>query len=239
MTWTPKGKKRLIDKEQAAAKAREIIENWRPDVVITSDDNAAKFLILPYYKNHQMPFVFSGINWSIKEYKLPFSNTTGIIEVAPIEPMLKRAASISGGKRAMYLGAKTLTEEKNFVRVKEAADRLGFEITSTLVPTMAQWISNYHNTDEFDFLIMGSNSGIDDWDAQQVAQSIQNVPSKLTVTNHTWMMPFSMLGYTKVARRTRRLGGKGCIGNTLRHPPRSNSDSNQSNVGFMGKRSAY
>ncbi len=206
-----KRKKSIYDKRQASNQAREIIESWRPDVVITSDDNAAKFLILPYYKDNDMPFVFSGINWSIKEYKLPFSNTTGIIEVAPIEPMLARAAKISGGVRAVYLGAKTLTEEKNFTRVRGAADTLGFDITAVLVSTMQQWIDAYRNESHIDFVIMGSSSGIDDWDETVVVNAIQDIPSKLTVTNHVWMMPFTMLGYTKVPEEHGDWAGKAAL----------------------------
>lgn len=194
-----KRKKSAVEKQQSSEKAREIIETWHPDVVITSDDNAAKFLILPYYKDNDLPFVFSGINWSIDEYKLPFSNTTGIIEVAPIEPMLERAAKISSGIRAAYLGAKTLTEEKNFARVKLVADALGFEISAILVSSIQQWIDIYKSENQYDFIIMGSNSGINDWDEKVAAKAIRDVPSKLTVTNHAWMMPFTMLGHTKVA----------------------------------------
>ena len=37
-----KRKKRSEDKMAAALQARQIIEQWRPDVLITSDDNAAR-----------------------------------------------------------------------------------------------------------------------------------------------------------------------------------------------------
>ncbi|MEM7258869.1 MAG: hypothetical protein AAF404_15950 [Pseudomonadota bacterium] len=35
--------------EAAVRRSIKIIESWRPDVVITSDDNAAKHLIVPHY----------------------------------------------------------------------------------------------------------------------------------------------------------------------------------------------
>jgi hypothetical protein len=47
--------------EQKAREAKSLIEDWRPDVVITADDNAAKYLIKPCYKDHKVPFVFCGI----------------------------------------------------------------------------------------------------------------------------------------------------------------------------------
>ncbi|MES9974447.1 MAG: hypothetical protein ABW094_09315, partial [Candidatus Thiodiazotropha sp.] len=74
-----------VSKKEAARKARELIERWRPDVVITADDNAAKYVIKPFFKDHQVPFVFCGINWNVDEYGFPYSNTTGMVEVAPID----------------------------------------------------------------------------------------------------------------------------------------------------------
>ena len=206
-----KRKKSLEDKESAAKEAHQIIQQWQPNVVITSDDNAAKFLILPYYKNADTPFVFNGINWSIKEYDLPFSNTTGIVEVAPIEPMLKRAASITGGRTALYLGADTLTEKKNFSRVKNASDKLGFKLDAKLAPTMQEWMQAYKSADEYDFIIVGSDSGIDDWDKQTVVDTVSKAQDRLTVTNHLWMMPYTMLGYTKIAEEHGEWAGKAAV----------------------------
>lgn len=34
-------------KQQAALAAKDIIDDWKPDVVVASDDNAAKYLIAP------------------------------------------------------------------------------------------------------------------------------------------------------------------------------------------------
>lgn len=40
----------------AALKAKTVIEEFQPDVVIASDDNASKYLIMPYYKDADLPF---------------------------------------------------------------------------------------------------------------------------------------------------------------------------------------
>jgi len=101
----------------AVTESIEAIKSWKPDVVITSDDNAAKHLIVPHYSESNLPFVFNGVNWTVEEYGFPFHNVTGIVEVAPIEPMLLEAIKISGGTNGVYIGAETLTEEKNYAIV--------------------------------------------------------------------------------------------------------------------------
>jgi ABC-type uncharacterized transport system substrate-binding protein len=194
-----KRRKSEQEKQQAAEAARNLIETWQPDVVIAADDNAAKYLIEPFFKDHETPFVFCGVNWSAEEYGFPFSNVTGIVEVAPIEPLLNRAYEIvSPAKRAIYLGADTLTERKNLERFQRATARLGIDLESRLVEDTEGWLKAYRDGQTTDFLILGSNSGINDWDPALIADALPTASHRLTVTTHGWMMPYSMFGLTKV-----------------------------------------
>ena len=47
------------------------------------------------------------------------------------------------------------------------------------------------------FVIMGSNSGISDWDANAAGRIALRVSRKLSTTNHGWMMPYTMLGFMR------------------------------------------
>lgn len=194
-----KRRKSEAEKQQSALEAKAIIESWQPDVVITADDNAAKYLIKPYYKDHSVPFVFCGVNWTAKEYGFPYSNVTGMIEVAPIVPMLERARQIQPGlARAFYLGANTLTEEKNLKRFQDATARVGFELEHALVGSAAEWLDAYERAQSYDLVIIGSNAGINDWDPAKVQAGMLRSAKVLSVTNHGWMMPYAMLGVTKI-----------------------------------------
>ena len=194
-----KQRKSSAEKKQSALEAKAIIESWKPDVVITADDNAAKYLIAPYYKDDALPFVFAGVNWTAAEYGFPYKNVTGMIEVAPIVPMLESAIDIVPNlKRAFYLGADTLTEQKNLVRFREAAKQLGFKLEWALVDTSEKWLQAYKKAQEMDLVIVGSNAGINDWNADAAQEAVLKFSRKLSVTNHDWMMPFSIVGVTKV-----------------------------------------
>ncbi len=186
-------------KQSAAIAVKREIESWQPDVVIVSDDNAAKYVVQQYYRDAATPFVFSGVNWTVKEYGFPYSNVTGIIEVAPLEAMLSHAIKYSeGGRKAIYLGADTLTEKKNLDRVAEASKKLGIELEGLLVPSADEWKAQYRAAQDADFIVMGSYSGITDWDKTELAAFAVEHARKLTVTSHEWMMPFSTVGFTKI-----------------------------------------
>jgi ABC-type uncharacterized transport system substrate-binding protein len=165
-------------KQSAAVAVKREIETWQPDVVIVS---------------------VSGVNWTVKEYGFPYSNVTGIIEVAPLEAMLTHAIKYSGGARkAVYLGADTLTEKKNLERVAEASKKLGIELEGILVSNASEWKTQYQEAQDADFVVMGSYSGIGDWDETELAVFAVEHARKLTVTSHEWMMPFSTVGFTKI-----------------------------------------
>lgn len=184
---------------QKALEAKALIETWRPDVVLTADDDAAQYLIMPFYKDHTIPFVFCGINWTVKEYGLPYRNVTGMVEVAPIEPLFDQVkALLAEHRRGFYLGANTSTEQKNLERFRKEARRHGVQLDFSLVDTTVAWLSAFRQAQAYDFIALGSNSGINDWDETQVSAQVSQYGQRLTLTNHEWMMPYTMLGLTKV-----------------------------------------
>jgi ABC-type uncharacterized transport system substrate-binding protein len=194
-----KRNKSEADKQAAAAAARQLIESWQPDVVMVSDDNAAKYLIVPHYKDAELPFVFCGINWTVAEYGFPYKNVTGMIEVAPVAAMIEEAKALTHAPtRTLYIGADTVTERKNAERIRRAVEASGLSMTEALVPTFKDWLAAYQAGQDYDFIIMGSNAGINDWDDATAAAAVLPITRRVSVTSHEWMMPVTMLGMTKV-----------------------------------------
>ena len=184
---------------QTGLEAKQLIDSWKPDIVITADDNAAKYVIQAHYKNHKLPFVFCGVNWTADEYGFPYTNVTGMVEVAPIYPLLEKVKElIPGAKKAIYIGADTVTEKKNLARFEKALAKQDIHLDSALAATMGDWLKSYTRAQQYDFIIIGSKSGIQDWDKEHVINTIKAQSKKLSVTNHDWMMPYTMLGFTKV-----------------------------------------
>ncbi len=194
-----KRRKSEAEKRERARAAKSLIDEWRPDIVVTADDNAAKYLIVPYFRDTGPPIVFTGVNWTAEEYGFPYSNVTGMIEVAPIGPLIMRARHIvPDAATAFYIGADTLTERKNLARFEKAARDAGLRLSSALVPDGDAWLEVYERAQSADFVILGSNAGIVDWDADRIATAVEGATQRLSVTNHGWMMRFATLGIVKV-----------------------------------------
>ena len=183
----------------AADRALRTIVELDADVVLTADDNAMKHLVVPHLKGTERPVIFSGVNWTVEEYGLPAPNVTGMVEVAPIAPMIRRAIElVPGARRALYVGASTLTEAKNYERIARTAERFGVRLDAVYATDMAGWKRAFVDAQDHDFVIVGSSSGLDGWDDAEAAAHALAVTRRPSFTNHDWMMPVTAVGYTKV-----------------------------------------
>jgi len=186
-------------KVAAGKKARDLILSWKPDVVIASDDNASKYVVQAYFKDHEIPFVFCGINWSVDAYGYPYSNATGMVEVGPISNLLVKVTDIIGRPaNAYYLGVDILTERKNYERFNEETKSLNIKLVKGLAKTTEQWMEFYIQAQKYDFVIIGGYVGLNDWNKDKVIRVIQKNTRKLSVTIQGWMVPYTILGLTKI-----------------------------------------
>lgn len=178
-----------------ALKAKKLIDRIQPDVVITSDDNAAKYLIKPYYKNSSIPFIFTGVNWTADKYDFSSSNVTGMIEILPIKALYKMTIDLSLGKKAIFIGDKTITDKKDLSYFSKYAKKYGIDLSSTLVDDANEWKKSYLDAQiNNDFIILGHNSAIKNWDDDDIKKFLLKNSKKLVFATYSWMMPFSMIG---------------------------------------------
>jgi ABC-type uncharacterized transport system substrate-binding protein len=185
-------------KIRAAQMARSVIETYKPDIVLASDDNASKYLIKPYFKNNSLPFLFCGVNYSADAYGFPFKNVTGMIEVAPVIKLIYSLKHFTRIVTVGYLAQDTLTERKDGAYTKRDVREKFIE---RYVKTFEEWKREFRNfQDEVDVLIVGNNGGIQGWDeeeARRFAEANTRVPTGCLLD---WLAPFSFLGATRLAR---------------------------------------
>lgn len=178
-----------------ALEAKKLIDSKNPDVVIFSDDNAAKYLVEPYYKDSKIPFIFCGINWTAKEYGFPYKNVKGMIEVLPVDSILDTATKLSSGKHGIFIGDNTITDKKDLSYFEKSAKRKNIMLESKLVNTVKEWKSTYLKAQKkFDFIILGHNSAIKNWNDKNVEKFLVKNGKILSFSTYSWMMPFSMIG---------------------------------------------
>lgn len=183
--------------EQAALKAKALIEEYKPDVVIAADDNASRYLVVPYYKDSDIPFIFVGVNWDASSYGYPFKNTTGMIEVNAVDELIDLILHMTERKKIGVLTSDVETEYKENSNVKK---KLGIEFAEeAYVLTFDAWKKAYLDLqDKVDILLVQNNAGIQDWNHEEAMKFAYENVKVPTGTVNTYMAPYVMLGYAKL-----------------------------------------
>lgn len=178
----------------AVAKARAVIEDWQPDVVIASDDNASKYLIAPYYKDSKIPFVFCGLNTKASAYGFPYSNVTGMQEVPLIDDMIKIMEPYTRGGRIGLLAGDAFSHRMD----ERLAEDHGLTVEGIYVKTFDQWKQSYLNLQiEVDMLIIGVVPNVVGWDATEAIAFVNENTKIPSGSWDEWMMPYSLVGVLK------------------------------------------
>jgi len=120
-----------------------------------------------------------------------------MIEVGLYGPILGTLKSISQGNRLGILGSNSLTHRKEAKYLKE---KLYPDFIVKYPSTFEQWKQNYLKLQEqTDYIIIWSYSGIADWDKHAARDFVLKNAKVPSGTTQSFMMPYVLLGYTKVA----------------------------------------
>jgi ABC-type uncharacterized transport system substrate-binding protein len=177
--------------KRAAIDVKKLIKTWQPDLVITSDDNAAKYLIVPYFKNSNIPFVFCGVNWDATDYGFPVSNVTGMIEVQLIDQIVKTLKKYTKGDRVALL------KGDDFSARKEAdffEKRFNIKLIKRFVKSFSEWQNQYQLLQsEADIILVGNAVSIPDWTPEKAIELVRQVTQVPTGNWDESMNQFNLL----------------------------------------------
>ncbi|HAO23303.1 MAG: hypothetical protein BWK80_60070 [Desulfobacteraceae bacterium IS3] len=183
-------------KQQAALNAKAVIEAFKPDVVIASDDNASKYLIVPYFKDTKIPFVFCGINWDASVYGFPCSNVTGMIEVNDIVGLVNYLKKLSLGNKVGFIADDTLTNRKEVENYKKLFD---IDVDAVFPKNFDEWKKEFIEIQKrVDHLIFYNFIAIDGWNPKEALTFVRNHTKIPTGTMQDDPMPYVLIGFLKV-----------------------------------------
>jgi ABC-type uncharacterized transport system substrate-binding protein len=184
-------------KAEAGRKAKAEIDSFKPDVVVAADDNAAQYVIVPYYKGGSLPFVFCGLNWDASIYGLPTSNVTGMLEVTPIPQLVDQLKPFAKGDRLGFLGPDVETARKEAQNYKKV---FGMQLTEYYSTSYEDWKKGFKELQQsVDILIIDSDGGLyndKQADMKAFAKANTTIP---TGSTYDFMAHCALLTYAKVA----------------------------------------
>ena len=186
-------------KKQAGVKAKEEINKFKPDVIIAADDNASKYVIVPYFKGKSIPVVFCGVNWDASVYGFPAKNVTGMVEISLTDKLIKTMKKFSKGSKIGFLGADNLSNRKE---AKAYKSTLNIEVTEEIfVNTVEEWKQAFLVIQKnVDILVLLPPSFFVDYEnKKELKYFIYDNTVIPTGCVEEWIVPYAFIGLTKVA----------------------------------------
>ena len=185
--------------QAAGVKIKAEIEAFQPDVVIASDDNAQKYLVVPFLKGTELPVVFNGVNWDASAYGFPTSNVTGMVEVELPDQLVDLLKAHAQGEQLGYITIDSETERK----VVETYNQRFFngQMQPYWVKTQDEFKTAFLAAQqEVDIIFMGNNAGSDKWDEEEMKQFVLRNATVPTGSINDWMAPYSLLTLAKSSK---------------------------------------
>ena len=183
-------------KQRAGLLAKAVIEEFQPDIVIATDDNAQKYVIAPFYRNSDLPVVFAGVNWDASVYGYPADNITGMIEVSAVPEMLGLIRRITPGQRVGSINGDTETVRKEIKNYTDVLD-LQFD-ADRRVGTFDEWKAAFlEMQDRVDILYMYNNAGIEGWNDEEANRFVMDNARIPSGSVQPWMAPYVLVTFTK------------------------------------------
>jgi ABC-type uncharacterized transport system substrate-binding protein len=198
------------EKLEAARQVLAAVDAFSPDVVITSDDDAAKYVVADLLKSSLRPVVFCGINWDAAEYGLPFANSTGMVEVSPIPQLVGLLRKHARGPRIAVLAEDTYTKRKE---IEHHAKLFGIRYDRVyLVSEFEDWKAAFRRAqDEADMLVVLGVGAVSGWDAVAAGAFAEAETRIPTGTDFEWLMPVALYGVVKLPEEQGRWAARAAL----------------------------
>jgi ABC-type uncharacterized transport system substrate-binding protein len=170
-------------KRGAALRAKAEIDSFHPDLVIASDDNSVKYLVVPYLKDTELPVVFCGVNWDASAYGLPARNVTGMVELDLVEAQVGHLSRYAKGRKIIAHYNRHFFEGR---------------MKSRLVSSLSEFKRAFlQMQSEVDMLYIYNYAGIADWDPAAAETFIVEHVRIPTGSHNPFMAPYVLVSLAK------------------------------------------
>jgi ABC-type uncharacterized transport system substrate-binding protein len=186
--------------ETKTAEAVAAIKEFRPDVLIASDDDAVKYVIAPNFRKGPMPVVFCGVNWTCQQYGLPTAFVTGMLEVKPVKETVQALQRYYPRMKNLFVLAGNAMSERKDVKILESQFReLGLFSETVLVNDFDSWKRYFESANaSADVLFLPTNGSVSGWNDTEAYEFVYRTIRKPVFTCDEFMMRYAVFGMAQM-----------------------------------------
>lgn len=182
--------------ERVALQAKANIEKFNPDLLIISDDNAAKYLVETYF-NGNLPVVFCGVNRDVSAYHFNTKTITGMIEVELLNRLVHNLREYARGERLGFIGMDGYTERQF---PDYAHSLFGIKLDKTyFVKNFEEWKREFIKAQqEVDMLLIHNPDGLPQWNHAEARAFVEEQTKIPTGTTSSYTTQVSLIGIIRL-----------------------------------------
>lgn len=193
--------------------AKELITSYAPDVVITSDDDPVREVLVPFFKDSSIPFVFAAVKNSMEPFGLPFKNTTGIVAIISLNSIISEIMKD-------LKNLKTITSLSDYAESSIRASKyyqrdfskFGFEYKTVYAKTFEDWKKLFLEAQaSSDAIVIGAFASIKDFEKSEAKAFIEKNAKKLILATAVVARPLSMLAMVRYPEEMGEWAGEAAI----------------------------
>lgn len=185
-------------KKDIARLSKQRIDAIKPDFIITSDDNAQKYLVVPYLKDIGIPVVYCGVNADPETYGFPTQMITGMQEIEPFQALASVLTTLGKGGRAAYISGDVPTDHKVFEKTNKTIFQNSMK--GYFAKTYAAFETLFLKAqEENDIVMLVNNAGIQGWDHGKAVDFLMKNTHAPTGSVMTYMKEYVILTLGKDA----------------------------------------
>lgn len=181
-------KRHLERAEQKAREAFALYREIKPDAVVTIDDNAQAYFVVPYLKDKvATPVIFCAVNDDADKYGFPATNVTGVLEKKHYRESISFAQIIRPGiRRVGVLYRPSPSNKVNLAQIETEKDTYSAEIVATAqVQTLGELLQAVTDLeDKVDAVIVLNLTGITD----DAGKPIEGHDAIRALVENTWLV---------------------------------------------------
>lgn len=185
-----------------AEQAYEFYLEYKPDGVITVDDNAQFMFVLPYLKEKvKTPVVFCGVNADPEKYGYPAENVTGVLERGHIRESIAFLQELIPAVRTIsYMARESPTGQAVLAQAKDGESTYSMESKHFLLPsTLEEAIAMVAGIkQDTDVLFLATMQGIKGKNGEALSEKevipiIASTFGKPVISDNAYDMKYGML----------------------------------------------
>lgn len=200
-------KRNLGGAEEKAKEAFKLYQKLQPDAVITVDDIAQEYFVVPYLRDKvKTPIFFCGVNEDASRYNFPASNVTGVLEMKHYRESISFAQMIEPKVRSIaVLYSPSPSNKVNIAQIEKEKETYSASIIGSIAVTSVAEVQKalVDYSSAVDAILVLDLTGIIDENNKQIEGDesislISNTTDLVTIVASDWEVKAGALcGVTK------------------------------------------